>query len=61
MGKHGTILLNLWAPNRVAGQHHVNDLTQTVNALKEARDLGLPKNEIVNILREAGRRASARR
>ena len=51
----------VWAPMRTKGQHHVNDLTQTVNSLKEARGLNLPKNEIINILKEAGIRASERR
>ncbi len=52
----------VWAPNRVAGQHHVNDLTQTVNALKAAKATpGTDYQDIVKILRDAGIKASQRK
>ena len=51
----------VWAPNRVAGQHHVADLRQTIDNLKAVRDLGGSRADIVEQLRLAGERAAGRK
>jgi hypothetical protein len=51
----------VWAPNRVAGQHHINDVTKTVNALKAVKAEGGSYEDIVNVLYRAGAEAANRK
>lgn len=51
----------VWAPQNPKGQHHINDLTQTVNALKAVKASDGSYQDIVNVLQRAGQDASRRR
>jgi A nuclease family of the HNH/ENDO VII superfamily with conserved AHH len=51
----------VWAPNRVAGQHHIDSLSIVVNELKQVKEFGGTRNDIIMKLQELGQLAARRR
>jgi len=39
-----------WAPNRVEGQHSIDALEPLVEDLRELRELGAPREEVLKVL-----------
>ncbi|MED4795485.1 T7SS effector LXG polymorphic toxin [Priestia megaterium] len=51
----------VWAPNRIAGQHHITALENVVNQLKAVDAVGADVDDIIEILEDLGKQAASRR
>ena len=50
-----------WAPNRVAGQHGVDDLSELVETLRAVEAAGGDREDLAEVLQDFGERAAQRR
>ncbi|HBF37742.1 MAG TPA: hypothetical protein DDW50_10510 [Firmicutes bacterium] len=51
----------IWAPNRIKGQHDIEALRNVVNKLKEVKNSGGDREDMVEMLKKLGQEAARRK